>query len=619
MRRALAALLMVVAAPLTARGATYEVGPGKTLASIGEVPWESLVAGDVVNIYWRSTPYKEKWVIGVNGTAANPITIHGVPDPATGALPVIDGDGATTRTQLDYTNEVRAVIKIGTANVPNSTSPTYIVVENLDVKSARPPYTFTRTTGASATYATNAAAIWVETGDNITIRNCIIRDSGNGFFSSSLSSNILVDGCFFTENGISGSILEHSNYTESNGITFQFNHMGPLRAGCLGNNLKDRSSGLIVRYNWIESGNRQLDLVDSDTLYTQANYAATYVYGNVLIEPDGAGNSQIVHFGGDSGTTAEYRTNLFFYGNTVVSTRTGNTTLFRLSAPGQTCDARNNVFFAQAGGSFLAMMENDGTLNLRNNWLNTGFVSTHNGSLAGTVNDLGGNVTGSAPGFTNLAGQDFTLATGSQCIDVGTVLASGAPAVTLSYLKHQQSQTRTVAGAVVDMGAYEAGQAPGNGNPPGGGGGGSTPAIAVTPASFDYGTAAVGSAVDAAFTVRNSGAGTLVGSVTTTGPFTVVSGGTYSLGASQTQAVIIRFAPTATGTTTGGATFTGGAGATVALTGAGGTVTGGGNNGGGGRRGGGGCAVLTGGAEPLAVAPLLAVFLFLVALGRRRI
>jgi hypothetical protein len=36
-------------------------------------------------------------------------------------------------------------------------------------------------------------------------------------------------------------------------------------------------------------------------------YETTYVYGNILVEPDGAGNRQIVHFGGDSGSTQYYR------------------------------------------------------------------------------------------------------------------------------------------------------------------------------------------------------------------------------------------------------------------------------------------------------------------------
>jgi CRISPR/Cas system-associated exonuclease Cas4 (RecB family) len=45
---------------------------------------------------------------------------------------------------------------------------------------------------------------------------------------------------------------------------FQYNRFGPLCAGCNGNALKDRSIDTVVRYNWIESGNRQLDLVDAE-------------------------------------------------------------------------------------------------------------------------------------------------------------------------------------------------------------------------------------------------------------------------------------------------------------------------------------------------------------------
>src|SRR5688572_12437214 len=78
--------------------ATYEVGPAKPYTSIGKVPWESLAPGDIVLIHWQSAAYKEKWVIGRQGTASAPITVRGVPGP-NGELPIIDGNGATTRAQ----------------------------------------------------------------------------------------------------------------------------------------------------------------------------------------------------------------------------------------------------------------------------------------------------------------------------------------------------------------------------------------------------------------------------------------------------------------------------------------------------------------------------------------
>ncbi len=461
-----ACALFVFHPSVKAQATVYEVGPGKPYASIGLVPWESLQAGDTVLIYWRSTPYNEKFVLCRQGTSAAPITVRGVPG-ANGELPILDGNGATTRPQLNYWNQNRGVIKIGGANTPPDTTPQYIVIENLDIRSARPPYTYTATNGAVQTYLNNASAIYIEKAENIIVRNCIMHDCGNGFFvasSDSLASrNILVEGCYIYDNGISGSLFEHNNYTAAIGITFQYNRFGPLRTGCPGNNFKDRSAGLVVRYNWIEGGNRQLDLVDgedSSLIRNDPRYRETFVYGNVLIEPDAAGNRQITHYGGDSGTTANYRKGtLYFYNNTIISTRTDRTTLFRLSTNSETCDFRNNIAYVTAAGNTLALVDADGVLNLTHNWFKPGYISTF-GTLTGTINNDGTSVTGSSPGFVNEAAQDYKLTALSNCINNGTTLHPNAVAannVTRQYVKHQAGQDRVASGAF-DIGAYE--QAP---------------------------------------------------------------------------------------------------------------------------------------------------------------
>lgn len=119
-------LLPVVAAVLCfltpAFAAVYEVREGTALDTIAEVPWATLMPGDTVLIHWRSTPYKEKWVICRQGTEAQPITIRGVLGP-NGERPVIDGNGATTPTNLNFWSETRGTIKIGGANVPQDTMP----------------------------------------------------------------------------------------------------------------------------------------------------------------------------------------------------------------------------------------------------------------------------------------------------------------------------------------------------------------------------------------------------------------------------------------------------------------------------------------------------------------
>ena len=98
-----------------------------SLSTISEAPWSSLQAGDIVYIHWRSTPYKEKWVINAQGTANNPIRIIGV-SGSQGQKPVIDGNGAVTVAGVNFWNEERGVIKIGGSNTPADGIPSHIII-----------------------------------------------------------------------------------------------------------------------------------------------------------------------------------------------------------------------------------------------------------------------------------------------------------------------------------------------------------------------------------------------------------------------------------------------------------------------------------------------------------
>lgn len=416
----------------------------------------------MVLIHYRTNAYTEKFVLCRQGNASAPITVRGVPGP-NGELPVLDGNGATTRTNLSYWGENRAVIKIGGASKPSDTMPRYITVENLDIRGARPPFSFTGATGANLNYQNNAAAIWIEKGENITIRNCTLSDSGNGFFVSStdtiLSTNILVERCHIFGNGNTNSLYEHNVYTAARGMTFQFNRLGPLRTGCLGNNLKDRSAGLVVRYNWIEGGNRELDLVDAEDsiqLRTDPAYQTTFVYGNVILEPNADGNKQLIHYGGDSGTTTGYRKGtLHFFNNTVISRRPDQTTLFRFSTNDEQCEARNNIFYTTNTGSSLALVDASGVLNYSHNWLKAGYRNSFS-TVLGTVNNNGFNISTEPPGFVN-ATNDFHLVKGSPCVNAGGTLAAAvlpAHKPAFHYIPHQSSEIRTEDTAL-DIGAYE--------------------------------------------------------------------------------------------------------------------------------------------------------------------
>jgi hypothetical protein len=435
----------------------YEVGPGREYVDPTEVPWESLNPSTLVRIHWRSEPYLSKWVLNTTATADEPLVVLGV--ASAGRRPIISGKDAVTRQQLSYWNENRAVIKVGGSNLPTDQEvPSHIFIQRLDIRSARPPFTFTDDSGQAASYIENAAAIHVEIGAHITIHDCLLHDAANGLFASAQTTDLRVSGNHIYDNGMENSIYQHNSYTECLGIVFEYNHYGPLRAGCLGNNLKDRSAGTVVRYNWIEAGNRQLDLVetDHDHIANDPGYDVTFVYGNLLIEPDGAGNSQIIHYGGDGGETARYRQGiLYFYHNSVVSTRDGNTTLVRCSTNDVQVDLRNNILMNTAEGFRFAITSGRGQIGLIDNWLPTGWSATHESVLEGTITNLG-NLEGDLPGFVDLGTQDFRPDPTSTCLNAAGSAAPGTVAhpVNQQYLRHQTTAARPVDGSL-DVGALE--------------------------------------------------------------------------------------------------------------------------------------------------------------------
>ncbi len=438
--------------------ATYHVGPKQKLENISDVPWESLKAGDEVLIEWRPEPYREKFVICHNGTERAPVVVRGIPN-ATGKLPVIDGNGARTRKQLSYWGDSRGTVKIGGATIPKGLGAEYIVIENLEIRGARPPYSFITSKGETKPYHRIAAALYVEKAHHLTVRNCILTDSTHGLFVSSnnesVSSDILIEKCHIYGNGMEKS-GQHNIYTAAVGITFQFNHLGALRPGCVGNNLKDRSAGTVIRYNWIEGGDKQLDLVDAEDsaiIRNEPSYRRTYVYGNIFIKPATAAHNQVVHYGGDSSKTANYRKGmLYFFNNTIVSYRKDPMNLFWLSTDEERCDFRNNIVYSTTNGKF-SPVKDKGIIQLSHNclpehWNNSAMPRE-------TIKDNGTSFKMSNPGFVNTATQDFRLAGSSKCRDSSSELPKElSTLLTSEYLKHQESKPRAK-DQRLDVGAYE--------------------------------------------------------------------------------------------------------------------------------------------------------------------
>ena len=437
--------LLLVLSGWSACATDYVVGPGKPLARVNDVPWERLEAGDRVRIHWREKPYREKFVLCCRGTEKRPIVIEGVPG-SKGRLPVIDGRDATTRREVNYWGEERAVIKIGGANRPADTMPAHIILRGLEIRSGRRPFFFTGRKGRTA-YRKNAASIYIEKGEHIQIDSCRIHDSGNGIITAPNTRELVVSRCHIFGNGVERSILEHNAYISGTGVTFRFNRFDPLRSGCGGSNFKTRCLALNFHCNWVEGGNRCLDLVDGGK---PSPTDVTMVWGNVLLKGDG-GNNQVIHFGGDSGKVANYRPLLLLHHNTVASRRRGNTVLIRRSTDRQKVFCANNIVYGDPRLGVLCLQDRGVSKadQFSGNWFSAGWRHS-----PGVPNQIGLNKvnhSGTDPGFVDVLRGDFRLR--SDAVGRGRAIDAGiSNLIRAEYVPHRGSQPRR---AVRDLGAFE--------------------------------------------------------------------------------------------------------------------------------------------------------------------
>ncbi len=467
-----------IAACTPGSGTTYEVGPGKKLAKVTDVPWEKLGAGDTVLIHHRAEPYREKIHLSGRGTAEQPIRVCGVRGPG-GELPVLDGANAVSRTESKFpyeqTQDRGLVVVTPRVGYKWGEKPGYILIQDLELRGASgdesAPVSYTNSEGKTVRYSRNAAAVFVERGEHVTVRGCTLTDSTYGLFVASggseevLSREILIEGNHIHGNGMVGVDRRHNVYSEAAGITFQLNRFGPQRKGALGNQLKDRSTGTIIRFNWIEGGAHLLDLVEpeeSAAITTKdARYHDTWVYGNVLISGPDDG-STLVHYGGDNGILPTYRKGtLHFYHNTVVvradEGKRYQTTLLALETADETADVRNNVIYRD-GSTHLCLSRKKGTLRLGTNWVSAGYEPLKYKDGDGVIEGEKELLLGADTPFADLDGGDLRPGTASPIRAASGPLPADLPAdhaIKIQYSPHQRAAPRPKSGPGANLGAFE--------------------------------------------------------------------------------------------------------------------------------------------------------------------
>lgn len=236
-------------------------------------------------------PYFEKAIIAPAsfGTASAPITIQGIPDPVTGALPVLDADLATTGPNMEHYGNDSSHDNLGLMDLLRNTAetvwPRYIIVRHLRLQNAQPGVSYYDGSGALAAYGAGVAGLRFETAENATIKfNEFVNDDDGEFGATNgpntcnyclFQTNMDIYGNHFWQNGDNMSC--HQSYLEADFATYEYNWFDVGgRAG--EDQLKDRSTGAVVRYNLFYPNGHVLDLVDAQnsfsTLVPQTNLSA---------------------------------------------------------------------------------------------------------------------------------------------------------------------------------------------------------------------------------------------------------------------------------------------------------------------------------------------------------
>ena len=515
----------IVSAAALPAATVYDVGPGKPLTSLFDVPWKTLQPGDVVNVYPKPGGYHEKIQVSASGTAAQHIVIRGVRDPVTGALPILDANGAVEDPKTDWRSPVLSPYGMITVSPRKSVyvygqpGVSFVDIETLDIRNAYytadNSITYTDQTGAVRKWDGFACGVYVEWALDFTLRGCEISNCGNGLFANSKngavqsSARLLIEKNYFHDNSLpatvdpdTGAVLsngyhEHHIYTEAAGVTIQFNKFGRLHAGAHGCAIKDRSSGEVIRYNEFDilEESNVLALLDpqggAGYIEQQQHYLDSYVYGNLITIENYASGADLFWWGAYNGSSqyqALHRGTLYFYHNTVV-VHHGKTSLFFLpsttytgSAPTfENVDCRNNIFYVDPGfqgNQYDAMhwftsgaTNGGGDINLGVNWVSPGILKeapfhAYGGALNGVANlitgDAGGN---NDPHFVDMVAHDYRALPGANTTDAaGPIAPAALPTFddTMEYVAPQSSKARVLQGAKSDLGALENG---GSGTP----------------------------------------------------------------------------------------------------------------------------------------------------------
>ncbi|WP_437675744.1 right-handed parallel beta-helix repeat-containing protein [Sorangium sp. So ce131] len=358
-----------------AAGATYQVGPTRSIKTLGELAGR-LAPGDVVEVDGNAT-YAGNIRLTKSGTATSKITIRGV--KVNGKRPLLQGGTNTIELNANY-----------------------IVFEGFEV------------TGGSSRCIFHH-------GHEVTIADTVVRDCpAHGILGADGDSGSLTldhvevykCGAGTTKHPIYIG-MDQTKYP--NGV-FRMQHSYVHDANG-GNAVKSRASRNEIYYNWIEGGlYKELELIGADGQDPGLVREDSDVVGNVFRKTH---TQFVVRVGGDG--TGETNGRYRFVNNTFLLMQ-GSSAAIHLFDGIESIELHNNIFHRVGGGS-VQVFRDDAS------WATGSALikGVNNAVPTGTTVPTGftGTKIVSDPGFTNVGARDVTLLASSPLRNVGVSATSG--------------------------------------------------------------------------------------------------------------------------------------------------------------------------------------------------
>ena len=165
----------------------------------------------------------------------------------------------------------------------------------------------------------NGAGVRINQANDVTIRNCEIRNNdmgimSNGEFSKQTAARQRIEKCKITDNGtMKEPGQNHNLYLGGTSVTVR---ECEIAKSVTGHNLKSRAHlNIIIKNHIHDSANRELDLVDAAGTTDVSGSDSFLIENTIVKDPNSTGNKAVIHFGRDG--SASHDGTLWLVCNTI--------------------------------------------------------------------------------------------------------------------------------------------------------------------------------------------------------------------------------------------------------------------------------------------------------------